>query len=345
MLNILELESSLGFGGQEHRTQRVINGLDKSKFKVCYGLNPGSKSLEKQIECEFVEFNLKKSFNILEILKICKFVKKNKIKIISTHSGKDGIIGAIVSKITGAKVVRTRHLQTPIRSPFSYNINDKIVAVSNAVKTQLISQGVQESLIETIYTGVDTDKFTPHFKKDIRDQLGLPTNSIIVGIVAVLRAAKNHKILFEAFNELNLSNTFLVVVGDGPQYENLQNIKTSNILMLGNRADVSDFLGSFDLFVLPSKMEALGTALLEAQSCAVPCIGSDVGGIGEAIKDNETGLLFENDNKDSLKNALKTLIEDANLRAKFSANARDFIVENFSIQTMVRQTEKMYETL
>ena len=80
MINILELESSLGFGGQEHRTQRVINGLDKSKFKVFYGLNPGSKSFEKQIECEFVELNLKKSFNIFEILKICKFVKQNNIK-------------------------------------------------------------------------------------------------------------------------------------------------------------------------------------------------------------------------------------------------------------------------
>ena len=52
MINILELESSLGFGGQEHRTQRVINGLDKSKFKVFYGLNPGSKSLEKQTELQ-----------------------------------------------------------------------------------------------------------------------------------------------------------------------------------------------------------------------------------------------------------------------------------------------------
>ena len=111
MINILELESSLGFGGQEHRTQRVINGLDKSKFKVFYGLNPGSKSLEKQIECEFVEFNLKKSFNIFEILKICKFVKQNNIKIISTHSGKDGTIGALVGKICGVSVVRTRRLQ------------------------------------------------------------------------------------------------------------------------------------------------------------------------------------------------------------------------------------------
>ena len=69
MINILELESSLGFGGQEHRTQRVINGLDKNKFKVFYALNEGAKSLEKPIECEFVKFDLKKIYNIFEIFK------------------------------------------------------------------------------------------------------------------------------------------------------------------------------------------------------------------------------------------------------------------------------------
>ena len=68
-INILELESSLGFGGQEHRTQRVINGLNKDKFKVFYALNPGSKSFEKPIDCEFVEFNLSKVYNIFEIFK------------------------------------------------------------------------------------------------------------------------------------------------------------------------------------------------------------------------------------------------------------------------------------
>ena len=69
-INILELESSLGFGGQEHRTQRVINGLNKDKFKVFYALNPGSKSFEKPIGCEFAEFNLSKVYNIFEIFKI-----------------------------------------------------------------------------------------------------------------------------------------------------------------------------------------------------------------------------------------------------------------------------------
>ncbi|WP_169754802.1 glycosyltransferase family 4 protein [Campylobacter curvus] len=344
-INILELESSLGFGGQEHRTQRVINGLNKDKFKIFYGLNAGAKSLEKQIDCEFIKFNLKKIYNLFEIFKICRFVKANDIDIIATHSGKDGNIGALVAKLTGTKVVRTRHLQTPINSAFSYNINDKIVAVSNAVKSQLISQGVRRNLIEIIYTGVDTAKFTPNFTKDIRRELNLSPKCVVVGIVAVLRAAKNHKILFEAFSELNLPNTALVVVGDGPQEENLKKFATPNIFMLGGRSDVSEFLGSFDIFVLPSRMEALGTALLEAQSCGVACIGSDAGGIGEAIAQDKTGLLFKNGDKDLLKDALKRLIINAELRAKFSQNAREFIVRNFSIETMVAQTEAMYEAL
>lgn len=347
MINILELESSLGFGGQEHRTQRVINGLNKKKFKVFYGLNEGSKSFEKEIYCEFVKFNLKKIYNIFEIFKICRFVKKNHIDIISTHSGKDGNIGAIVGKLTGKKVVRTRHLQTPISSPFSYNISTKVVAVSKATKDSLIRRGVKESLIDVIYTGVDTNKYNPNFKKDIKKELKLPTECVVVGIVAVLRGAKNHKLLIEAFSELNLKNSALVIVGDGPGENNLKAIikDRQNIFMLGNRADVSEILPSFDIFVLPSKMEALGTAILEASSCAVPCIGSDAGGIIEAISDKNTGLIFKSEDKESLKEALKSLIEDKNLRVRLGKNAREYVEQNFSIEKMVKDTEKLYENL
>lgn len=347
MIKILELESSLGFGGQEHRTQRVINGLDKSKFRVFYGLNKGSKSFEKNIDCEFAEFNLKKIYNIFEIVKICSFVKKNRIDIISTHSGKDGNIGAIVGKLTGVKVVRTRHLQTPIGSPFSYNISDKVVAVSNATKQSLIQKGVKESLIEVIYTGVDTDKYNLNFTKDIKKELNLVPNCVAIGIVAVLRGAKNHRLLIEAFNELNLENSALIIVGDGPQEESLKNLTKDmkNIFMLGNRGDVSEFLPSFDIFVLPSKMEALGTALLEAGSCGVPCIGSDAGGIVEAISDKKTGLIFKSEDKEDLKKALKILAQDANLRAEFGRNARDYVEKNFSIKKMVEDTQNLYENL
>lgn len=347
MINILELESSLGFGGQEHRTQRVINGLDKKKFKVFYGLNKGSKSLLKDIDCEFVEFNLKKVYNIFEIIKICKFVKKNKIDIISTHSGKDGIIGAIAGKICRIKVVRTRHLQLPITSPFTYNLNTKVVGVCQAVCDDLIKRGVKKELVTRIYTGIDTNKYTPNFSINLKKEFGLSDDTVCIVIVAVLRAAKNHKLLIEAFNELNIENSALFIVGDGPQKENLQNLTKDkkNIFMLGNRNDVNEFLGSMDILVLPSNMEAIGGVILEASSCEVATIASNVGGLGESVCDKKSGLLFENGNKEALKKALKELILNKDLRDRFAKFGREYVIKNFSIEKMIKDTEKLYESL
>ena len=274
-------------------------------------------------------------------------MKKNRIDIISTHSGKDGNIGSIVGKLTNTKVVRTRHLQTPIGSPLSYNMSSKVVAVSKATKLSLIQKGVRENLIEIIYTGIDTNKYNPSLKKDIKKELGLPSDCVVIGIVAVLRGAKNHKLLIEAFDELNLKNSALIIVGDGPQEENLKTLikNKPNIFMLGNRSDVSEILPSFDIFVLPSKMEALGTAILEASSCAVPCIGSDAGGIVEAIIHENTGLIFKSEDKESLKEALKILAEDSDLRAKLGKNAREYVERNFSIEKMIKDTQNLYENL
>jgi|GEM_PF-144171 probable galactosyltransferase len=343
-INILELESSLGFGGQEHRTQRVINGLDKNIFKVFYGLNPGSKSFEKDIDCEFVEFNLKKSFNIFEILKICKFVKKNKIKIISTHSGKDGSMGAIVGKICGVSVVRTRHLQLPITSASSYNLSTKVVGVCDSVCKDLVKRGVKKEKVVKIYTGIDTNRYTPNFTLNIKKEFNLSDDFIGVCIVAVLRAAKNHKLLIDAFCELNLDKTALFIVGDGPQNENLKEyIKNKkNIFMLGNRTDVSDFLGSLDICVLPSDMEAIGGALLEASSCGLATIGSDVGGLGEAVNNGKSGFLFKNGDKEELKVVLERLIIDRSLRKQMGEFGRNYVKEIFSIDKMIENTQKLY---
>lgn len=347
MINILELESSTGFGGQEYRTKRLINGLDKSKFKIFYGLNPHSKSLKEEIDCEFVQFNLKRIYNIFEIFKICRFVKKNNIKIISTHSGKDGNIGMIVGKLCGIKVIRTRHLQIPIKSALSYNFSSKVVTVSKATKKILIECGVKENLIEIIYSGIDTSKFTSNFKLDLKNELNLAPNTIIIGIVSILRAAKNHKLLIEAFNELKLKNLALVIVGDGPQKENIQELikDKKNIFMLGNRTDIGDFIGSFDIFVLPSKTEASGTAVLEASCAGVSAIGSSAGGIPEVIKDGYTGIIFESENKKELKLALKKLILDKDLREEFGNNAKQFVIDNFSVEAMVSKTEDLYERI
>jgi len=351
MINILELESSKGWGGQEKRTARLVNSLDQNNFKVFWGVQPNSELLKRknEINADFFEVPIRKSYDLVALWKVIKLVKENHIDIIATHSGKDGWIGALTGLFTKATVIRTRHLQTPITSPVSYNLNDHVVTVSSQVKDYLIGRGVKQEKLSVIYTGVDTQKFSPSLKTDIKKELNLSHDTIVIGIVAVLRAAKRHRDLIEAFAKIQTDKKVVVVIiGSGPQEDNIKNLiaekdLTHHVFMLGHREDIDQLLPSLDIFVLPSNMEALGTAILEASACGVPCVGSNVGGIPECIKDQESGLLFEKENIEQLTDALTTLINDEVLRKQFGHNARALIEEHFSVSKMTQKTEALYK--
>ncbi|WP_024787432.1 MULTISPECIES: glycosyltransferase family 4 protein [unclassified Lebetimonas] len=348
-MKILELESSKGWGGQEKRTVRLNNNLS-DEFEVFWGVEKDSVLFKRQEEIrgEFFDFKLNKIYNLKTIYQLVNFVKNKKIDIISTHSGKDAWIGNIVGKLCGVKVIRTRHLLTPIKSAKSYNLSDKVVCVSRQVKEYLESVGVKKEKLEVIYTGIDTDKFKPFSGYDLRGEYNINNDTVIIGIVAVLRAAKRHIDLLEAVKPLE--NIKIVIVGNGPQEMNIKNfIKENNlenkVLMLGHREDIDKILPNFDIFVLPSNLEALGTALLEAQSCGVPVVASRVGGIPECVSEGKTGFLFEKENVNDLREKLIKLIENKNLRYEFSKNAIEWIENNFSTQKMVKDTENLYKRI
>jgi N-acetyl-alpha-D-glucosaminyl L-malate synthase BshA len=348
-MRILELESSKGWGGQEKRTVRLNNNLS-DEFEVFWGVEEDSELFKRrnEIRGKFFTFKLDRIYNLKTIYNLVRFVKTNKIDIISTHSGKDAWIGDITGKLSGVRVIRTRHLLTKINGPLSYNLSDKVVCVSKQVKDYLESAGVKKEKLEIIYTGIDTDKFKPFSDYNLRREFNINENTIIIGIVAVLRAAKRHIDLLEAVKEID--NVKVVIVGNGPQEMNIKNfIKKNNlenkVLMLGHREDIDKILPNFDIFVLPSNLEALGTALLEAQACGVPVVASRVGGIPECVSEDKTGFLFEKENVKDLREKLINLIENKNLRDEFSKNARKWIENNFSTQKMVKDTENLYKRI
>lgn len=349
MIKILEMESSKGWGGQEKRTVRLINNLPKEEYKVYWVVEEESVLYEKkdEINADFFTIPLNKIYNLKTIYRLSKFVKENTIDIISTHSGKDAWIGNIVGWITNTKVVRVRHLIVPIKSPKSYNMATKVVTVSDQVRKELIESGVQEEKLQTIYTGIDTKKFSDRLEYDLRTELGISQDTKLVGCVAVLRGAKRHMDLIKTFSKLG-GNSKLIIVGDGPMKMDIENtIKQysmeDKVIMLGHRNDIAQLLPNFDIFVLASRHEALGTSLLEAQSCGVPVVASNVGGIPEALDENSTGLLF--DDFDMLEDQLRMLLNDEEKLQQFKANCRKFIIEKFSVEKMMKDTEKLYKEL
>jgi len=108
---------------------------------------------------------------------------------------------------------------------------------------------------------------------------------------------------------------------------------------------VAEILPSLDIFVLPSSEEALGTSILEASSCGVSVVASKIGGIPECVEDWKSGFLFEAENVDKLKEKLKILIENENLRKSFGEYGRKMVKEKFSVKKMLEDTKRLYEEL
>ena len=349
MINVLEMESSKGWGGQEKRTVRLVNHLNEERYKVFWAVEEESKLYRKRqdIKGHFFTFKLNRIYNLKTLWKLCLLVKKHHIDIISTHSGKDAWIGNIVGLLMRRKVVRVRHLIVPIKSAASYNLADKVVTVSHQVKSYLESAGVKENKLVNIYTGIDTDKFMDKTDYDLRAELNVEKDTLLVGIVAVLRRAKRHKELIETFMRLNMK-VKLIIVGEGPQSQNISKIIEKNnlqdrVIMLGHREDIEKILPNFDLFVLPSMHEALGTSLLEAQSCGVPVLAFNTGGIPEALSQGKTGYLF--DNFKILEEQLESVLTDKVKLNFFKQNTRPFILEKFSVEKMLHDTEILYDNL
>lgn len=202
---------------------------------------------------------------------------------------------------------------------------DRVVVTTQAMKTTVVEDyQVPEEKITVIPNYVQTEVFRPAKPPDNP----LPK----VGFVGRLEAQKNLRTLMDAIRPLELE---LVLVGDGSQHEELlahSHGAKATVRFLGNRPnrELPELMCNWDLFVLPSLYEGHPKALLEAMACGLPVIGSDAPGIRELIRHHHNGLLCA-PTIESIRDAVETLLADADLRRRLGANARTFIVENFAL--------------
>ena len=118
-----------------------------------------------------------------------------------------------------------------------------------------------------------------------------------------------------------------------------------NIHFYGFINNLEEQIGALDLIVHPAEKEGLGVALLQASSAKVPVVATNVGGIPEIIKNNVNGFLINPDDKVNLKNSIKRLIDDSNLRKVFGENGNKIVKEEFSINSMLKGNIAVYEKI
>ena len=196
--------------------------------------------------------------------------------------------------------------------------------------------------IEVLPNGVDVQRFHPvgaARKLALRAELGWDPDASVFLYTGRFSPEKRLPWFLSLWLKAAGSGALAVLVGDGPDRPA---VESDRVLVLPPREDLSALYAAADVFFLPSTSEGLSNALLEAMSSGLAILGSRVGGTAQTIHDERTGLLFDRDDEEALKKAVRRLQDEAGLAAWLGASARAACAARFSMDGVVSRLEELY---
>ena len=255
----------------------------------------------------------------------------------------------------GAAPTGLHRLAPSIRA--SSALTHRVLAISRAVRDELIAFGANEDKALVWPQPVDIDRFADASAGDIRRELGLSAFDTVLTTVGQALQVKGWDILIGAFARISTTvpNAHLLLVGSttGSEeadfaralYQRVTALRLENkVHFLGQRADVPQILRASDIFVFPSRSDGQGLALTEALAAGLPCVASRAGGIVDLVQDHDNGLLFEREDTNGLTACLEELLRDSDLRQRLADRGKQS-VQALSLDRVTRRTIDLYEAL
>lgn len=264
----------------------------------------------------------------------------------------EGIHIPIVTTLHGTDI--TIIGQDPSFAPvvnYSINESDGVTAVSEYLKRKTAESGDITADIEVIPNFIDTARFRP-MQKDHFKQAVCPNGEKLLVHVSNFRPVKRAIDVVEIFYQLYETGyqVKLLMVGDGPDRAAAEHRARelgveADVRFLGKQEPVEEILSIADVFLMPSGSETFGLAALEAMSCGVPVVVSDIGGLPELVINGESGYLCKLGDLGAFTTAIKRILDDEDLRAAMSVSARARAVEHFDTDIIVPHYESYYEQI
>ena len=297
------------------------------------------------------------------LFKLIKIFREEKPDVIHLNSPKAGGLGSVAGRLTGVKkIIFTGHgwafnesrplWQKPLIYFFQWLMivfSHQTIAVSRQTANQLDVLPFIKNKIKVIYNGLAT----PHFLTKIEARTKLDSSNqdgIWLGTIAELHKNKGLDILILAFKKVleKIGGLTLIIIGEGEERENLARLiaryqLVNNVKLVGRHNEAASLLPAFDLFILPSRTEALPYVVLEAGLAGLPVIASRVGGIPEIIENNKEGALVEPNNTHLLADKILDLLANQKLQEGYGKNLQQKILTHFSPAQMLDQTFTLYK--
>jgi len=364
---ILYLITGLHVGGAEMVLYRLLKKLNREKYEpVVVSIIPivgiGERIEEEGIK--ILSLNAKFKCNPLIIWRVISIIKKEKPQILHSFLFHANFLGRVIGKLRNVPII----ISSIHSEYFGGILREKLLKWTDRFCniTTIVSKGAAERMIDlkvvsknklkVIYNGIDLENFP--FRKleartKIRKELNIEENKKILISVGRLHEAKGCPYLIKAMKILKekYPHILLIVLGEGPEgkkiEEQIKELKLEkNILLLGQKENISEYLNASDVFVMPSLWEGLPIALLEAMACGLPVVATRVGGVPEVVEDGKSSFLVELKNPRGLaEKIIKTLEMSEEERKKMGEHGRKIVEKKFSIEQMVKEYENLYQEL
>ena len=295
--------------------------------------------------------------DFLMALRLGRLMRRVQPDIVHLHSriGAD-VMGGIAARLAGLPVIYSRRQDNPeprwaVR--LKYRLHDRVVAISDGIARLKLEEGLSPQRLRVVRSVVDPVPYQgPRDPDWLRAQFGLPPGARTLGVVAQLIERKGHLVLLEAlppllaefpdlhelfFGKGGLEGRLREMIGAGGMARRVQ--------LAGFRDDLPRILPCLDLLVHPAHREGLGVSLLQASAAGVPIVACRAGGIPEAVRDGENGLLVPPGDAGALRDAIARLLRDPVLARRLGEGGRALVAREFSLDSMVEGNLAIYREM
>ena len=356
---VAHLNTEMTWRGGEGQTFALAQGLALRGHRSVVVARPGSEMLRRAGEAglETAAVPMKGELNpaaILRLRRLFRELQPDVVHMHTSHAHTLGVLGSLAAGV-GRRIVSRRvdfsiYRHALSLSGFKYRHGvDRYIAISEAVQRQLIEDGVNAQRISLVHSGVDPGRLLGGDAQLARSELGVPEGAPLVGTTAHFGWHKSLETLIAAAEAIvrEVPEAWIAILGDGSLRSELEAERDKSpvrerILMPGFRHNVQDYLAAFDVFTMPSVMEGLCTAILDAFAVGVPVAASRAGGIPELVEHEKTGILTEPRQPRSLAAGIVRLLEDRELATRLTTAARDKLQRAFTHDAMVEGTLEVY---
>lgn len=363
-MKILHIDTEMSWRGGQQQAVYLYHFLLEKGFKTSFVTPPGSKVCKylsaRDLPCKTIPFW--GEWDFIHGLTLANYAKKEGFNVLHLHSG-HALAWGLWAKlfVPGIKLIAVRRVSCPVRqNPLSYlkyrnRLIDRFVAISDHIRKVMVSDGIAEDKIVAIHSGVNLNKKTQlpgsDGSKDKKVEKPVPDDAILIGTVAAFTKEKDYPTLLKAASQVigERPGVYFIALGEGKLLADMKKIAAQSginekFIFSGFQSGVEEYLKRFNIYVMTSLNEGLGTSLLDAQAHGLPVIGTKTGGIPEIIEHEVNGLLVEPQNPEKLAEAIIKLVDDPKLRKRLGEKALE-TVQKFDIEKTVEKNIELYEAL